>query len=104
MRSASWRLARLLRRILLAGAALAMWAPTASALPHSVNVAYVFDFGTGIGDLNGPGSGSSIFRNAITGSNPPGGLYTTGGGNLTHFTDLPVSAVTGVASFAGFDT
>ena len=108
MRTASWRLARSLRRILLvgvlAGVAVAMWAPSASALPHSVNVAYVFDFGTGIGDTNGPGSGSSIFRNAITGSNPAGGLYTTSGGNLTHFTDMPVSTITGVASFAGFDT
>ena len=112
MRSASWRLARLLRRILLvgvlAGAAVAMWAPSASALPHSVNVAYVFDFGAGIGDPIGPPStpGSSIFRNAITGSNPPGGVYTTASGNVTHFTDVPVAAVDagGLPAIAGFDT
>lgn len=74
------------------------------AAPHSTNVAYVTDFGLGVED---PAFlGSSVFVNAITGSPPPGGAYTTYGGNLVHFTDVFVSAIDagGEAAIAGFDT
>ena len=110
MRTTSWRWARRLRHVLLLGtlavAGAALFAPSASALPHSVNVAYVFDFGAGIGDTCGPGCGSSIFTNAVTGVANPTGLYTTSGGNLTHFTNVTVATVDagGLGAIAGFDT
>ena len=43
--------------------------PTAGAATSS-KVAYVFDFGTGANDPGGPGIGSSIFVNALTGVAP----------------------------------
>lgn len=68
------------------------------------HVAYVFDFGSGINDANGPGSGSSIFRNAVTG----GAIGTGGTGtyNGAAYTNVPVSTVdaSGVSAFSGFDT
>src|SRR6266849_3158037 len=79
-------------------------ASVAVAAPHSTSVAYVFDFGTGVED---PGFlGSSIFVNAITGSPPIAGSYTTPSGSLTHFTNVPVSTVDagGVGAIAPFDT
>ena len=62
--------------------------PTAFAAT-STNVAYIFDFGTGVGDSGGPGSGSSIFDNAVTGSTlANGGTY-----NGATFTNVPVSTI-----------
>lgn len=103
-------------------------APHANALVHSMSVAYVTDFGTGLCDTGGPGIGSSIFVNAINmapgpfmGGPPPAGCpggpitYTTGtsngfgtvaGGNTVTFTNVSVSAINagGVATLAPFDT
>ena len=93
--------------------------PQASALSHSTNVAYVTDFGTGLCDTTGPGSGSSVFVNAVNGTAPtgcPSGpiTYTTGSnqfatianGNTVTFTDVAVSTIDagGVATLAPFDT
>jgi hypothetical protein len=81
--------------------------PHANALAHSSNVAYVFDFGTGISDTSGPGSGSSILVNAINGvAIPSGGTYTTASGTIVTITDVPVSTVDagGLGAISGFDT
>jgi len=84
----------------------ALLASSAPAASTSSNVAYVFDFGTGSNDLAGPGFGSSIFVNALTGA-PAGGSYTTADSSKTvTVTDLPVAAVDvgGVGALTGFDT
>src|SRR5690242_14913115 len=81
--------------------------PHASALAHSSNVAYVFDFGTGISDTGGPGIGSSILVNAVNGvAIPSGGTYTTASGTVATITDVPVGTVDtgGLAAISGFDT
>jgi Bacterial Ig-like domain (group 1) len=68
----------------------------------SSKVAYVFDFGTGLNDGSGPGSSSSIFANAVTGS----GLIDGGAYNGATFHNVPVSTVDASPStaFNGFDT
>jgi len=67
--------------------------PAAGAATSS-NVAYVFDFGTGANDLGGPGIGSSIFVNALTGV-APGVTYTSSGPSpvTITITNVPVSAI-----------
>lgn len=96
-------------------------APTALALPGgSQNVAYVYDFGfasghfpcsvdaggTGINDLNPPGCGASIFRNAVTGGAIGAGNTGTYGG--VNFTNVTVAAVDAnpnpSTAFNGFDS
>lgn len=95
-------------------------APTALALPAgSQNVAYVYDFGfgspgshvcsvdaggTGINDLNRPGCGASIFRNAVTGGVI--GAGNTGTYEGVNFTNVLVSAVDAnpATAFNGFDS
>ncbi len=76
----------------------------AHAVSHSAKVAYVTDFSTGVGDPNP--LGSSIFVNAITGSPPAGGAYTTASGTVTQFTDVFVSTIDsgGVGALSGYDT
>jgi hypothetical protein len=77
----------------------------AYALLHSSKVAYVTDFGSGIGDA--VFRGSSILRNAITGIViPSGGSYTTASGTQVTFTDVPVSKINtdGLNAISGFDT
>jgi hypothetical protein len=100
------------------GSMVLLGAPAAHALTHSIKVAYVTDFGTGICDTAGPGFGSSVLVNAITGLAPAGcpgpGTYTTGtssfatvsSGNAVTFTNVAVSAVDagGIAVLAPFDT
>lgn len=98
-----------------------------AALAHSMSVAYVFDFGTGVCDTSGPGSGSSVFVNAVDAGGPPFGggpppagcpsssvTYTTGsngfgttaGGNAVTFTNVAVSTIDagGVTVLAPYDT
>ena len=67
--------------------------PAAGAATSS-NVAYVFDFGTGANDPGGPGIGSSIFVNALTGV-APGVTYTSSGPSpvTITITNVPVSAI-----------
>ena len=81
-------------------------APVAGAATSS-NVAYVFDFGTGANDPGGPGTGSSIFVNALTGV-APGLTYTSSGPSpvTVTITNVPVSAIDvgGVAVLTPFDT
>jgi hypothetical protein len=97
------------RRALLVGllAALAALAFAASAsAATSTKVAYVTDFGSGSNDTSGPGSGSSVFVNALTGS-PPLGTYTTADSSKTvSVTDVSVSAIDsgGVGALAPNDT
>jgi len=97
-------------------------APTALALPAgSQNVAYVYDFGfgspgskscsvdaggTGINDLNPPGCGASIFRDAVTGGAiGAGNTGTYGGVNFTNVTVATVDAKPDPATaFNGFDS
>jgi hypothetical protein len=72
----------------------------------SVSVGYVFDFGTGSNDEGGPGTGSSIWVNALTGR-PANGTYTTADSSKTvTVTDMPVSKIDelGAAALAPFDT
>ncbi len=81
--------------------------PTANALANSSKVAYVFDFGSGIGDTGGPGVGSSILVDAVDGTAiPSGGTYTTASGTTVTITDVPVSAVNagGLSALTPFDT
>jgi len=95
-------------------------APAAWALPTgSQNVAYVYDFGfgstgsqtcgvnaggTGINDLNPPGCGASIFRDAVTGGVI--GAGNTGTYEGVNFTNVPVSVVDAnpATAFNGFDS
>ncbi len=79
-------------------------ASVAVAAPNSTNVAYVFDFGSGVSDPSF--LGSNIFVNAITGSPPVGGNYTTPSGSVTKFTNVPVSTIDagGLGAIAAFDT
>jgi len=83
------------------------FAPAAQAASKTSSaVAYVTDFGSGSNDTCGPGCGSSIWVNALTGS-PPLGSYTTADSTKTvSVTDVPVSAVDagGVAALTPFDT
>jgi hypothetical protein len=97
-------------------------APTALALPAgSQNVAYVYDFGfgspgskscslnaggIGINDLNPPGCGASIFRNAVTGGAiGAGNTGIYGGVNFTNLTVATVDANPDPATaFNGFDS
>ena len=77
-----------------------------AAAKSSSKVAYVTDFGSGSNDTNGPGAGSSIWVNALTGS-APNGTYTTADNAATvSITDVPVSAIdaNGAAALSGFDT
>jgi hypothetical protein len=80
-------------------------ATTASANTSS-KVAYVTDFGTGSNDLSGPGSGSSIFVNALTGGAPLGTYTTADSSKTVSVTDVAVSAVDsgGVGALEPFDT
>jgi len=81
---------------------------SARAATGTSNVAYVFDFGSGVNDPDFPGGdhgpGSSIFKNAVTGSVPGSGNTATYNGAT--FTNVPVSAVdsAGDAAFDGYDT
>ena len=69
--------------LVLALCGIGLFGATSSASAKtSTTVAYVTDFGTGSDDPSGPGSGSSIFVNALTGT-PPGGTYTTADGSKT---------------------
>ncbi|HEX4705114.1 MAG TPA: Ig-like domain-containing protein [Pseudonocardiaceae bacterium] len=88
--------------VLAAVALIALPAPAHAATSN--NVAYVFNFGSGINDTSGPGSGSSIFVNAVTGSAI--GAGNTGSYNGASFTNVPVSAIDANPSTAlgGFDT
>jgi hypothetical protein len=72
----------------------------------SVSVGYVTDFGTGSNDKSGPGAGSSIFVNALTGAAPEGKYTTADKAKTVTVTDMPVSKVDelGVAALAAFDT
>ncbi len=93
--------------LLLATSGMIGQTPNANALAHSSNVAYVFDFGTGISDTSGPGTGSSILVNAVNGvAIASGGTYTTSSGNTATITDVPVSTVDsgGLGAISGFDT
>ena len=88
----------------------------AHALSHSVKAAYVVD--PGISGCEGFGGnaalgfadptfdGCSVFVNAVTGSVPAGGIYTTSGGSTVTFTNVPVAAIDagGLAAISGFDT
>lgn len=82
--------------------------PSAHAATGTSNVAYVFDFGQGVNDPNFPGGdhgpGSSIFKNAVTGTVPGSGNTATYNGAA--FTNVPVSTVdsAGDAAFNGYDT
>jgi hypothetical protein len=91
-------------------------ASVASAAKTSSKVGYVYDFGEGANDpisvqedscAEGyPHCGSSIFRNALTGTDP-GATYTTADGTKTvTLTDVPVSTIDekGVAALEPFDT
>jgi hypothetical protein len=77
-------------------------APAHAATTH--NVAYVTNFGTGINDTGGPGRGSSIFVNAVTGS--PIGSGNTGTYNGVSFTNVTVATLdaTGSGALNGFDS
>lgn len=80
-------------------------APISHALVHSQRVAYVTDFGTGIGDSSF--LGSSIFTNAINGiPMASGSTYTTGSGSIITFVDVFTNTVdaNGVSAFVSFDT
>ena len=95
-------------------------APVALALPTgSQNVAYVYDFGfgspgsqtcganaggTGVNDLNPPGCGGSIFRNAVTGGAI--GAGNTGTYEGVSFTNVTVAAVDAnpATALTGFDS
>lgn len=93
--------------LLLATSGMIGQTPNANALTHSSNVAYVFDFGTGISDTSGPGAGSSILVNAVNGvAISSGGTYTTSSGNAATISDVPVSTVDsgGLGAISGFDT
>jgi hypothetical protein len=85
---------------------LTLTAAAASAAKTTEKVGYITDFGSGSNDTTGPGSGSSIWVNALTGS-PPLGTYTTADSSKTvSVADVPVSTVDsgGVAELAPFDT
>jgi PKD repeat protein len=90
-------------------------ASAASAAPKtSENVGYIYDFGAGSTDpcgtspLCGKGEpGSSIFVNALTGSPPAGGKYTTADASKTvTVTDVAVSTIDakGEPAIEPFDT
>lgn len=75
----------------------------------SKNVAYVYDFGAGINDTAGPGSGSSLFVNAVgdpSWGGVPIGTGDTGTFGGVNFTDVPASTVEANPdnAFDGFDT
>ncbi|HTD50366.1 MAG TPA: Ig-like domain-containing protein, partial [Acidimicrobiia bacterium] len=75
----------------------------------SKNVAYVTDFGTGLNDTSGPGSGSGIFANAIGNTSWGGtapGTGTTGTFAGVKFTDVTVGTIDAspTTAFNGFDT
>src|SRR5712664_3629885 len=80
-------------------------APTAHAAPlTSLKVAYIYDFGTGANDPIF--KGSSIFTNALTGTQP-GATYTTADATKTvAITNVTVASIHagGVAVLAPFDT
>ena len=91
-------------------------ASAASAATTSSNVGYVYDFGQGVNDpetveecaFSGsyPNCASSIFRNALTGTDP-GATYTTADATKTvTLTNVPVSTIdaTGESALAPFDT
>src|SRR5260370_31898253 len=67
-------------------------APTAHAAPlTSLNVAYIYDFGTGANDPIF--KGSSIFTNALTGTHP-GATYTTADATKTvAITNVTVASI-----------
>ena len=52
-------------------------APALAAPRSSQNIAYVYDFGSGVNDPAGPGQGSGIFTNAITGTPPGSGNFAS---------------------------
>lgn len=93
-------------------------AAPAKATVVSRSVAYVFDDaqfpcdanGCGMNDTSGPGSGASIFANALTGSVPGNGntgTYTpaTGTLNSVNLTNVPLSALNADPNaLAGYDT
>lgn len=88
------------------GAAGAFAGPVPVHAATTTNVAYIFDFGAGSNDLSGPGSGSSIFVNAVDGT-PPLGSYTTADLSKTvTITDVPVASIdaAGVAAITAFST
>ena len=103
------RRARRTRLLMSVLATVGLWAGSVVLAPvtqasTSSNVAYVFDFGSGLNDSLAPPSipGSSIFTNAITGSGlPDGGTY-----NGATFHNVPVSTVDAnpTTAFNGFDT
>jgi hypothetical protein len=100
------RLVLLLALTTGAGGAFATPILHVHAATTTTNVAYIFDFGTGSNDPSGPGSGSSIFVNALTGTAPLG-TYTTGGTpKVVTITDIAVSAIDlgGEAVIDGFST
>jgi len=71
----------------------------------TTNVAYVYDFGSGVNDSTGPGSsapGSNIFRNAITGGSIGSG--NTGNYNGAAFTNVPLASLSNANALNGFDT
>jgi Bacterial Ig-like domain (group 1) len=88
----------------------------AHALANSINAAYVVDPGhsgcegyggnAALGYADPTFDGCSVFVNAVTGSVPVGGLYTTSGGNNVQFTNVPVATIEagGVGALAAFDT
>ncbi len=89
--------------------------PEAHALAHSNSVAYVVSpghdgcegFGTAsLGYADPRFDGCSVFVNAVTGSVPTGGVYTTSGGSTVNFTNVPVGTIDtlGVAAISGLDT
>ena len=77
---------RLVGMLLVAGSLTAILSPRVASATISRKIAYVTDFGGGANDTHGPpgsGTGSSIFRNALTGTGiPSGGTYTTIDGNF----------------------
>lgn len=92
--------------LVLCGSVMTLVAPiSVHAATHSTKVAYVTDFGKGVGD---PALlGSSIFVNAINGiAISSGGTYTTASGTVTTFTDVFVTALDsgGVGALSGYDT
>jgi hypothetical protein len=82
----------------------AVSARSAHADVGTSKVGYVYDFGTGINDTAGPGSGSSIFVNALTGQSLSTG--STGTYGPYEFTNVPVSDINTHpdTAFNGFDS
>lgn len=82
---------------LLGGGVLLAASSAQAAVQHSQNIAYVYDFGSGVNDANF--TGSSIFENAVIGSPPGSGntasyTGTTPAGSATYnFTDVPLSTI-----------